>query len=221
MFALPSKGRINVVLSQWLSKLGLTFVNPSARRYWNSFVGYPNIEVKLMPAELIVRALIRGDADFGLTGLDLVSELSLDKGMSGLALYCKYDLCRADVSVLVPKCWLDFNCLSDLKLLSLLRRVRVSTKYVNLARQFFRVNQLSFLEVFRSENVTELEPFSGRSDFVVDIVSTGDTVKDNALKCLRDGVILNSSLCLFYKLGFEPSGDALSLIQTLSKLPNL
>ncbi|XXN19752.1 MAG: ATP phosphoribosyltransferase [Candidatus Hodgkinia cicadicola] len=219
VLALPSKGRMSAILLNWLPKLGLSFVDSGTRRYWNSFVGYPNVEVRLMPAELVVKALIYGDADFGLTGLDLVSELSLDKDVPGLALYCRYGLCQADVSVLVPKCWLDFNCLSDLKLLGLLKSVKVSTKYVNLAKRFFDVNQLSFLEVLRSEGVTELEPFSGKSDFVVDIVSTGDTARNNALKRLEGGVILSSSLCLFYRLGFKLSDDVLSLIQTLSKLP--
>ncbi|XXN13628.1 MAG: hypothetical protein AAI902_00065 [Candidatus Hodgkinia cicadicola] len=174
--------------------------------------------MRLMPAEAVARSLIRGEVDFGLTGLDLVSELSLNSGAVSLEMCCKHDLAQADVSVLVPSCWVDFNCLLDLRLLSLIRNVRVATKYVNLSKTFFEANQLGFLEVFRSESVVELEPFISESDFIVDIVSTGATGRDNALKCLNGGTILSSSLCSFCNTSHSLSREIKDLIQVLSGL---
>ncbi len=174
--------------------------------------------VTLMPAEAVASALVRGEVSFGLTGSDLVSELSLG-GIAaefGLKMLCKHALAQADVSVLVPRCWADFERLSDLRCLSLIKGVRVTTKYVNLTKKFFETNQLAFLEVFQSEGVTELEPFNGRSDFVVDIVSTGDTARSNALKRLDGGVILSSSLCLFCNTNQKLCREAKKLIRALS-----
>ncbi|XXM90141.1 ATP phosphoribosyltransferase [Candidatus Hodgkinia cicadicola] len=221
VLALPSKGRVGAELSNWLPKLGLHYVDSSLRSYRNEFVGYSGVTVRLMPAGVVASALIRGDVDFGLTGLDLISELSLNRGASGVSMHCKYALSQAEVSVLVPKHWIDFNCLSDLRMLSLIKRAKVTTKYVNLTKRFFAANQLSFLEVFRSEGVTELEPFVGDSDFVVDLVSTGDTILHNSLKRVSGGTVLSSCLCLFCRINFKASGDALGVIRALSGLPML
>lgn len=174
--------------------------------------------VRLMPAEAVARSLIRGEVDFGLTGLDLVSELCLDSGAVSLKMCCEHALAQADVSVLVPSCWVDFDCLSDLRLLSLIKNVRVATKYVNLAKAFFEANQLEFLEVLRSEGVVELEPFISGSDFVVDIVSTGATGRGNALKRLNGGTILSSSLCSFYNTTRSLPCEVRELIRVLSGL---
>ncbi|ATW05982.1 ATP phosphoribosyltransferase [Candidatus Hodgkinia cicadicola] len=216
--ALPSKGRIGADLARRLPKLGLYYTNPNPRCYQNVFKGYPNVVVKLMPAEAVARALIRGEVQFGLTGLDLVSELSLNGSVVSLGMCCRHALAQADVSVLVPSCWVDFKCLLDLRLLSLIKNVRVATKYVNLTKSFFEANQLAFLEVFRSESVVELEPFGGGSDFIVDIVSTGATGRDNALKCLDGGTILSSSLCSFYNTSYSLSRELKELARVLSGL---
>ncbi|AHL30900.1 MAG: ATP phosphoribosyltransferase [Candidatus Hodgkinia cicadicola] len=214
--ALPSKGRIGAALAQHLFKIGLRYTNPSPRCYQNTFKGYPNVIVRLMPAEAVARSLIRGEVDFGLTGLDLVSELGFNSGVVNLEMCCNHALAQADVSVLVPSCWVDFNSLLDLRLLSLIKNVRVATKYVNLAKGFFELNQLAFLEVLRSEGVVELAPFTGKSDFIVDIVSTGATGRDNALKRLSGGVILSSSLCSFYNTSHSLSREIKELVQVLS-----
>ncbi|AUG33759.1 ATP phosphoribosyltransferase [Candidatus Hodgkinia cicadicola] len=216
--ALPSKGRIGAALAQRLPKLGLYYTNPNPRCYQNVFKGYPNVMVRLMPAEAVARSLIRGEVDFGLTGLDLVSELSLNAGAVSLEMCSRHALAQADVSVLVPSCWVDFKCLLDLGLLSLIKNVRVTTKYVNLTKSFFEANQLEFLEVFRSESVVELEPFIGKSDFIVDIVSTGATARDNGLKRLDGGTVLSSSLCSFCNTGRSLSRELKELIQVLSGL---
>ncbi|XXN13793.1 MAG: ATP phosphoribosyltransferase [Candidatus Hodgkinia cicadicola] len=223
VLALPSKGRINFELMRRLSELGLEYANPNYRCYQNELKGYPNIIVKLMPASVIAKMLMCGGVDFGLTGLDLISESAAANLHinTNVAMHHKYAIARASVSVLVPKHWVDFNCLADLRMLSLLKNIRVATKYINLTRRFFDINQLKFLEVFRSNNVIELEPLEGSSDFVVDIVSTGNTVRSNFLKHLDGGTILNSSACLFYRTDRKFCNEALNLIQMLSNLPML
>ncbi len=56
--------------------------------------------VRLTLAEAVVRSL--------LAGLDLVSGLSLNSAVVGLEVCCGCALAQADVSVLVPSCWVDF-----------------------------------------------------------------------------------------------------------------
>ncbi|XXM93647.1 ATP phosphoribosyltransferase [Candidatus Hodgkinia cicadicola] len=219
--ALPSKGRVGEALPFWLAKLGLKYSSLSSRRYQNEFVGYPSVGVVLMPAADIAKALIDGEVHFGLTGLDLVSEYGYGR-ITKVGLSHKFSISEAVVSVLVPKCWVGVNALSDLSLLSLAKQpVKVSTKYVNLTRRFLNSNYLSFFEVVRSVSSTELEPVAGKCDFVVDIVSTGGTARANGLKRLVGGTVLISSLCLFYNASTKFGAEALSLMRLLGGLPAL
>ena len=49
-----------------------------------------------------------------------------------------------------------------------------------------------------SLGATETYPFIGSSEIISDITSTGKTLRDNELRVLKDGIILNSTACLLY-----------------------
>ncbi len=72
------------------------------------------------------------------------------------------------------------------------RRPRVATKYVNLTRRFFASKGFGDYRIVASYGATEGTPAAGAAELVVDITTTGETLRANGLKILDDGVILKS-----------------------------
>jgi ATP phosphoribosyltransferase len=72
------------------------------------------------------------------------------------------------------------------------RRVRVATKYMNLTRRFFARSGVTAYRIVESLGATEGAPAAGLAELIVDITTTGATLKANGLKVLDDGVILRS-----------------------------
>ena len=105
---------------------------------------------------------------------------------------------RADVVVAVPDCWLDVRRMADLEEMSLAyrrvhgHRVRVATKYMNLTRRFFSQKGVTGYRIVESLGATEGTPAAGLAELIVDITTTGATLKANGLRVLDDGLILNS-----------------------------
>jgi ATP phosphoribosyltransferase len=104
----------------------------------------------------------------------------------------------ADVVVAVPACWLDVRRMADLEQMSVAfrrlhgRRVRVATKYMNLTRRFFAQAGVTGYRIVESLGATEGTPAAGLAELIVDITTTGATLKANGLRVLDDGVILKS-----------------------------
>ena len=77
------------------------------------------------------------------------------------------------------------------------KRLRVATKYPNLTREFlFSKGVTQFKLVGSSLGATEAYPFTGSSEIITDITSTGETLKANNLRILKDGEILKSEACM-------------------------
>ena len=75
-------------------------------------------------------------------------------------------------------------------------RDRVATKYPNLTNNFLFSKGITQYKLVPSLGATETYPFIGSSEIITDITSTGKTLKDNNLRVLKDGCILNSQACL-------------------------
>ena len=76
------------------------------------------------------------------------------------------------------------------------KRLRVATKFPNLTRLFFAENKIPNADFIVAEGALEIAPLIGYADMITDLVSTGMTLRDNRLKVLKDGVILESQACL-------------------------
>ncbi len=86
---------------------------------------------------------------------------------------------------------------------------RIATKYWRLTQQFF--SQKHGIQVYRiveSLGATEGAPAAGLADVIVDITTTGSTLRANHLKVLADGVILNSQACLVASRKARGAADA-------------
>ena len=70
--------------------------------------------------------------------------------------------------------------------------MRVATKYMNLTRRFFARQGVTGYRIVESLGATEGAPAAGLAELIVDITTTGATLRANGLKVLDDGVILKS-----------------------------
>lgn len=111
-----------------------------------------------------------GGADLGVTGLDTLIE------HGGQGLYQPLDLgiacCRVSVAVRS-----DFDYANAVRQGS---RLRVATKYVSIARDFFAAKGVH-VDLIKLYGSMELAPLTGLADAIVDLVSTGGTLKANQL----------------------------------------
>jgi ATP phosphoribosyltransferase len=119
-----------------------------------------------------------GGADFGVVGLDVLLEHGATWGHAGGAtgLYQPLDLriarCRLSVAARA-----DFDYPAAVKQGS---RIRVATKYVQLARQHF-ADKGVHVDLIKLYGSMELAPLTGLAETIVDLVSTGGTLKANNL----------------------------------------
>ena len=75
-------------------------------------------------------------------------------------------------------------------------RIRVATKYPNLTNKFFTSKGVTQYKIISSLGATETYPFTGSSEIITDITSTGSTLKANNLRILKDGSILKTQACI-------------------------
>lgn len=201
--ALPSKGRLKEQALEVLERAGLSVVLPKDQRSYRAKVkGYGGLEILFLSASEIARELGNGGLDLGVTGEDLMRE-TIANADERMSIEARLGFGHADVVVAVPEVWHDVTSMGDLDDVAAEfrqrhgRRLRIATKYWRLTQQFF--SQKHGIQVYRiveSLGATEGAPAAGSADVIVDITSTGSTLKANQLKVLDDGVILRSEACL-------------------------
>ena len=201
--AIPSKGRLKEQALEVLAKAGLAVSLPDDdRKYRARLEGVDGVEVAFLSASEISGEIGQGAIDLGITGEDLLRENVAD-WEARAEIVARLGFGHADVVVAVPDIWLDVETMADLDDVAADfrqrhgRRLRIATKYWRLTQQFF--SQKHGIQVYRiveSLGATEGAPAAGLADVVVDITTTGSTLRANLLKVLGDGVVLKSQACL-------------------------
>jgi ATP phosphoribosyltransferase len=213
VLALPSKGRLEQAARETFGKAGIEVERlGGARSYLGSIKAMPDVTVRFFPATEIARELVRGVVDIGVTGADLIHETS-EKGPESVTLAKPLGFGHADVVVAVPDAWIDVTSMRDLSDVAADFRarhgrwLRIATKYVNLTRRHFAVAGIAEYRIVESLGATEAAPAAGSADLIVDITTTGSTLRANGLRVLEDGVFLKSEANLVVSLTADwPSG---------------
>lgn len=202
ILGIPSKGRLMEQTSDYFAARGMTFTRTGHERgYRGAIEGLDGIEVAYLSASEIARHLQLGRIHLGVTGEDLIREHIADAD-ERCHFVARLGFGRADVVVAVPECWLDVDGVADLEEVAALfyarqgRRLRAATKYMSLTRRFFAEQGFTSYRIAESLGATEGTPAAQTAEIIVDITTTGTTLKANHLKVLRDGVILRSEACL-------------------------
>jgi ATP phosphoribosyltransferase len=220
ILALPSKGRLQEQAGAYFAARGLAIVREGARGYAARLPALPQIEVRLLSASEIARALRDGEAHAGVTGEDLLREMG--EGFDRVGLIHALGFGRADVVVAAPAAWLDVETVADLEAVAAQmrartgRRLRVATKFVALTRAFFAARDFDDYRIVESLGATEGAPAAGAADIIVDITTTGATLRANHLRPLTDGLILSSQAQLAASLSAAWDAESLAGLRALS-----
>ena len=165
-----SKGRIFDDSMPLLRAAGVEVLeDPETSRKLILPTSRPDLRVVLVRASDVPTYVQHGGADLGVAGLDVLLE-------HGDGLYRPLDLkiarCRMSVAVRA-----DFDYESAVRQGS---RLRVATKYTHTAREFFATKGVH-VDLIKLYGSMELAPLTGLADAIVDLVSTGSTLKANGL----------------------------------------
>ncbi|BEP28587.1 ATP phosphoribosyltransferase [Helicovermis profundi] len=163
-----AKGRISKVIYELLTESGYTFTENSKRKLiiTDDSNSISIIYVKSEDVPIYVENSI---ADIGIVGKDILREK-------------EYDVFEVE-DLKTGKCDL---CLAGYKNTNIrkLDNIRIASKYTTQAKEFLKSNNL-IGKVIKLNGSVELAPLVGISDFIVDIVETGSTLKENNLEVLE------------------------------------
>ena len=222
---IPSKGRLKKQVEKFFLEKGLELVKVgSSREYLAEFKEEKKIQIILLAASDLPLEIKKGNLDIGITGRDLVFEKILDWQKWVVELQ-QLGFGNADLVIGVPQFWIDVNHLDDLDEVAFFFRkkysrcLRIATKYQNITREFLIDNQVTNFEIIESQGATEGAIVNGIADVIVDISSTGETLRQNKLKTIEDGTLLKSVASIFVnKRYYKKNKSDLELKRLLDQL---
>lgn len=166
-----SKGRIFDETLPLLKAAGIVVSDdPEKSRKLILATNDPQLRVVLVRATDVPTYVQYGGADLGVTGKDTL----IEHGGQGLYQPLDLQIAKCRVSVAVRS---DFDYATAVRQGS---RLRVATKYTSIARDFFAAKGVH-VDLIKLYGSMELAPLTGLADAIVDLVSTGGTLKANNL----------------------------------------
>jgi ATP phosphoribosyltransferase len=204
--AIPSKGHLYEGVVEILRTAGYKVRRASDRQYEATVAGHPRFHIVFMRPTDIVTQVQEGRCHLGVTGMDLYAEREAESERTVVVVPdLGYGGCRLVVAV--PESWIDVTHIIDLVDLTAEfkaagKTFRVSTKYPALTRSYFRRWGIYYYQLIDSDGALELHPTLGIADVIVDLTSSGITLKDNRLREIEGGTVLESASCL---IGHAPS----------------
>ena len=199
---LPSKGRLKHDTINIFKKNKLNLFSERGERDLFGYIKkFPNVKIIYLHARECIEQLSLGNIDIGFSGYDLLKESEINT-QNKILINKKYNFGNANLVIAIPDLWIDVQTLLDLDEVAdefkkkKNRLLRIATKYPNLTRQFLYSKGVTQFQLVKSLGSTEVAPFTGTAEIVSDITSTGETLKANNLRVLKDGEILKSQACL-------------------------
>ena len=196
LIAIPSKGRLKEQAEAWLADAGFGLSQAGGARGYTAVIPeLDGAEVRLLSSSDIAAALDVGEAHLGVVGEDLLREQGAQERVT---LIKALGFGRADLVVAAPQSWIDVETMADVDEVAMAylartgRRMRVATKYGVQTRAFFAAHGIADYRIVDSSGATEGAPAAGAAELIVDITTTGSTLKANGLRPLADGLILKS-----------------------------
>ncbi|MBA0833711.1 hypothetical protein Goarm_006135 [Gossypium armourianum] len=197
---LPSKGRMAADTLDLLKDCQLSVKQVNPRQYVAQIPQLSNLEVWFQRPKDIVRKLLSGDLDLGIVGLDTVSEYG--QGNEDLIIVhdaLDYGDCR--LSLAIPKYGIFENInslreLAEMPQWTVEKPLRVATGFTYLGPKFMKEHGLKHVIFSTADGALEAAPAMGIADAILDLVSSGTTLRENNLKEIEGGVVLESQAVL-------------------------
>ncbi len=195
--AVPNKGRLHDPSVNLLERAGLEVSN--SRRELYADTSDPEITVVYARAGDVPEYVAEGAADAGITGLDQVKE-----ARANLEPLLDLEFGRCTLCLASPKS-MDVNDPKELE------GKKIATEFPNTTQDYFEENNIN-VEIAEVEGATEATPRAGMADAIVDLVSTGATLRANNLEIIEE--ILESSVYLFARPDALDEGNKITEIRT-------
>ncbi|KAF5183025.1 Atp phosphoribosyltransferase protein [Thalictrum thalictroides] len=197
---LPSKGRMASETLELLKDCQLSVRQVNPRQYVAEIPQLSNLEVWFQRPKDIVRKLLSGDLDLGIMGLDTLSEFG--QGDEDLILvHDALDYGDCHLSIAIPKYGI-FENINSLRELAQMpqwtkeKPLRVATSFNYLGPKFMKEKGFEHVTFSTADGALEAAPAMGIADAIVDLVSSGTTLRENNLKEIEGGIILESQAVL-------------------------
>ncbi len=207
----PSKGRLRKDVLNIFKKNKLNLISERGERdLLGSIKQFKNIKILYLHAREIIERLGDGSLDIGFSGFDLLKESEINT-QKKINVFKRYNF------------WIDVQTVADLEEIAFefkdkkKKRLRVATKYPNLTREFLFSKGVTQFKLIDSLGATEAYPFTGSSEIITDITSTGETLKANNLRILKDGEILRSEACMMISKSSNNKMGLKKIVKLLSK----
>jgi ATP phosphoribosyltransferase len=179
-----SKGRIFEETLPLLARAGITpDDDPETSRKLIIGTSRPDVRLIIVRASDVPTYVGHGAADLGVAGRDVLME------HDGPGLYMPLDLGIARCRMMVA-CREDFDYEAHARSGA---RLRVATKYIRTAREHFAAKGMH-VDLIKLYGSMELAPLTGLSDAIVDLVSSGNTLRANRLKAVEEIAQISSRL---------------------------
>jgi ATP phosphoribosyltransferase len=214
--SLPSKGRLESDSLDFLSAAGLRVFKPNPLQYQAEVPALPELGIIFQrPADIVV-SVRQGSVDFGITGIDVLEEKRGDNG-DIIVLHDTLGFGHCSLKLAVPESWEDVADIPSLKKFASTfeRPLRVATKFPVLTERFLSQKDIPHT-LISAEGTLETAPTLGYADIISDLVSSGQTLKDNRLRALPDGLVQPSQAALIAnRKSLQTNPNALEMARRL------
>ena len=214
--SLPSKGRMAQAATDLLSACGLDIRKTHPRQYAASIPALPGLTVLFQRPGDIVVSVRDGSVDLGITGMDVVAERRGNNG-AVLVLHDALGFGHCHLALAVPEEWDTVRAMTDLaaRARTLARPLRVATKFPHITGDFLTRHDIPST-LIPAEGTLEVAPAIGYADLIADLVSSGQTLRDNRLRPLDDGIIIRSQASLIAnRAALETRPEVLTIARRL------
>jgi ATP phosphoribosyltransferase len=171
--ALPNKGRLQEPAIRLLEDAGIGAVDKEQRQLF-ARTNDPELELVFVRAQDIPSLVAKGAADLGVTGYDLIRESGTDVAE---VLDLGFGFARLVVAAHEKT---GVKSARDIR-----AGVKVATEFPNLATKYFAKRRVK-VELVRVSGAAEITPFVGVAELIVDLTSTGTTLRTHGLRIVDE-----------------------------------
>jgi len=194
--AIPSTGALYEDSINLLEKKNLKINRLNSRKYTADIPSLSNVRVLFQRQSDITMELDNDSADIGIVGLDRYYESRIEKGNLEIVDE-NLGFGQSKLVIAIPNSWIDVKSMFDLADVSIEfrkkgRNMRIATKYPRLVNRFLHTNDVNFIDIVHISGGLEAAPIMGYADIIADITATGTTLKENDLRIIDDGVVIES-----------------------------
>lgn len=194
------KGHLEGPTIRLLTDSGISVISRDPRELF-ARTGDPEIELVFVRAQDIPDLVAKRATDLGITGYDLVQESGVD--VSEL-LDLGYGSARLVVAAQEKS---DIESVQDIE-----PGVRVATEFPNIARRYFKAKGIR-VELVRVTGATEVTPSIGVADLIVDVASTGTTLRTHGLRIV-DTILESSARLIVSRRSLQEKKEKIEDIKT-------